>query len=490
MRRAFGLVAASFLVVTGVVAVGSPASAQEATDEEVCVAFNPFDYPGDDNGFTVVGTGDVTLGNSELEGSVAAFGSIQSGLSSYPVVHYKAGNDQYEVPIIDGKPVRILADHFIGTNSFDISNAGSPSGNVHAQNAGAKLVDVDGFTYLARSATDDDPGYLRANNGEGDLEQGNLELKAWVPDDSGNLKTDENSVGDYFNGDNLLSGHQESVNDDLDSFFASEPGSGTANVPTLNVGTNSTTITDLQLDGSGKPNVIELPIGYKADSSGNSIDQNFDIDLVGASASDLKNNPLIIRFPASTERVGNINFTVNGSTDHTLSHGILFDFSNLDGDITYGDVADGAVWAPGKNLDVVGSTSLNGQWFANDIDTSGSSGELHHYDFGGGGDCRDVGSFSLKKVVEGLQDGDELPEGKEFNVTATWTDGAEEFALTAGEVAESDYDLPVGTVVSFEETGDSSIEGYALEGGVFSPESVTIVKDETTAVTLTNTYTK
>ncbi|RNE48047.1 hypothetical protein C5L39_10525, partial [Corynebacterium alimapuense] len=103
---------------------------------------------------------------------------------------------------------------------------------------------------------------------------------------------------------------------------------------------------------------------------------------------------------------------------------------------------------------------------------------------------KDVGTFSLNKVVEGVS-ADLIPDGETFNVTATWTDGSEDFTLTAGaEAAVSTNSLPVGTVVTFSETSQPAIEGYSFGGGVFSPESVTIVKDETTAVTLTNTYEK
>src|SRR5690625_7815152 len=57
--------------------------------------FNPFDI---NNGFTVVSQGDAVLSNGEIEGSIAAFGTISTtNQNGYPVVHNAAGEADYTV---------------------------------------------------------------------------------------------------------------------------------------------------------------------------------------------------------------------------------------------------------------------------------------------------------------------------------------------------------------------------------------------------------
>ncbi|MCW3157965.1 collagen-binding domain-containing protein [Micropruina sonneratiae] len=86
--------------------------------------FTPYEAS---NGFTVVGRGDVTLNNGELEGSGAAFGTIAAGRENYPIVHMAAGQADYAAPTVDGRSVRILAGAFVGTGSLDISNRNAPT---------------------------------------------------------------------------------------------------------------------------------------------------------------------------------------------------------------------------------------------------------------------------------------------------------------------------------------------------------------------------
>ncbi|OKX85974.1 DUF5979 domain-containing protein, partial [Corynebacterium glutamicum] len=100
-----------------------------------------------------------------------------------------------------------------------------------------------------------------------------------------------------------------------------------------------------------------------------------------------------------------------------------------------------------------------------------------------------VGGFSLKKVVEGVDEAD--LDGKSFTVTASWEGGSKELILDAdGSVVAGPQDLPVGTVVSFTEGSGTAIEGYVFGGVEFDPESVTITEDGNPVVTVTNTYTK
>ncbi|NHB84533.1 hypothetical protein G7085_07730 [Tessaracoccus sp. HDW20] len=74
--------------------------------------------------------GDATLGNGELEGSIAVTGRIVSTKQNFPLVHKVAGLGDYTIPSIDGVPVRLLAGSFASggdwENGLAITNAGAP----------------------------------------------------------------------------------------------------------------------------------------------------------------------------------------------------------------------------------------------------------------------------------------------------------------------------------------------------------------------------
>ena len=113
VKRAFGAIAAAAVAVMGVTVVGSQTPSMQDVDYRTVAevnSFNPFDV---NNGFTIVTKGDATLGNNELEGSIAAFGSVGSSKQNYPLVHKVAGEGNFTVPLIDGDPVRLLADKFV-----------------------------------------------------------------------------------------------------------------------------------------------------------------------------------------------------------------------------------------------------------------------------------------------------------------------------------------------------------------------------------------
>ena len=104
-----------------------------------------------------------------------------------------------------------------------------------------------------------------------------------------------------------------------------------------------------------------------------------------------------------------------------------------------------------------------------------------------------TGTFSLRKELT-RPTGENLLEGETFTVRASWVeDGAaktEDFELSgSGAALESSNRLPVGTVVSFEEVlMPETPEGWDFQGGTFSPETITITKNHTSAVVVTNTY--
>src|SRR5699024_10351324 len=152
---------------------------------------------------TIVAQGDATLDNVELEGSVAAFGSIASGdPDGFPVIHHAAGSADYAVPTIDETPARILAEEFVGSRSFDVSNrhdSGTIDSASPAANATVRLTTVEGLTIESRSGGEgcnDSGSFARVNNSAG----GYLDLKA-VPFEDADLAAllaEQPTVPSYF----------------------------------------------------------------------------------------------------------------------------------------------------------------------------------------------------------------------------------------------------------------------------------------------------
>src|SRR5699024_11819667 len=88
----------------------------------------------------------------------------------------------------------------------------------------------------------------------------------------------------------------------------------------------------------------------------------------------------------------------------------------------------------------------------------------------------EVGGFDLVKVLDGVDAGD-FPGDTVFTVVASGeVDGEaieEEFALPVdGSVVAGPQDLPVGTVVSFDEIDVPDLDGFTFTGAEFSSEIV------------------
>ncbi|OCI30763.1 DUF5979 domain-containing protein [Oerskovia enterophila] len=104
-----------------------------------------------------------------------------------------------------------------------------------------------------------------------------------------------------------------------------------------------------------------------------------------------------------------------------------------------------------------------------------------------------AGGFSLQKAVTGEASG-LVPGGTEFTVAYSYELGGVPTSSTLsvladGTVVNGPQNLPVGTVVTFEEIDLPSIDGVVWGAPAFSPASVTIEDDVTTEVTVTNTAT-
>ncbi|MFF3064572.1 DUF5979 domain-containing protein [Oerskovia sp. NPDC057915] len=102
-----------------------------------------------------------------------------------------------------------------------------------------------------------------------------------------------------------------------------------------------------------------------------------------------------------------------------------------------------------------------------------------------------AGGFSMAKAVEG-ETADQVPGGTEFSVRYSYDLGGSPTSDTLvvradGTVVNGPQNLPVGTVVTFDEIDLPSLDGVVWGTPVFSPASVTVADGENTAVTLTNT---
>ncbi len=102
-----------------------------------------------------------------------------------------------------------------------------------------------------------------------------------------------------------------------------------------------------------------------------------------------------------------------------------------------------------------------------------------------------VGGFSLQKVVTGEAAG-LVPGGTEFTVSYSYElDGVPTSGtltvLADGTLVDGPQNLPVGTVVTFEEIDLPSIDGVVWGAPAFSPAAVTVADGTSAVVTVTNT---
>jgi choice-of-anchor A domain-containing protein/LPXTG-motif cell wall-anchored protein len=329
--------------------------------------FNPFDI---NNGFTTVAQGNIALNNGEIEGSVAAFGSISSGnQNGYPVIHSAAGEPDYTVPSVDGTPVRILASAFTGSGSFDLSDrddSGTISPDSPEAKAVVKFVSTDGIQGSERG------NFLRLTNSDA----GNIDLKAvpFAGSDVADYQTAQSSIAAYFPD---IDTHVARTNQCLASMY--DPSGGLTHAVDLNEQGGMAFPSGFATD---RPNVIDY-----ADIAGKTIKMdNADGYAPTADA------PLVIRVADGTTSIGQLNFegwSPQKGAQQTFARDILLDMAEVSGDVTIDGLAMGAIWAPKASLHFNSGITTNGQWFAGGDITSAGGGEIHHHSFLGNLPCGD-----------------------------------------------------------------------------------------------------
>ncbi|PFG16249.1 choice-of-anchor A domain-containing protein [Propionicimonas paludicola] len=360
-KRALGLSGAALLaLLAGVVGAAGPAQAASST-------FNPFDV---NQGFTVVTKGDAYLNNSEFEGSIAVLGSISSGnQNGYPMIHQAAGTPDYVVPTIDGVPVRILADRFVGSGGFELSNRDDShtiSPTSPEATAVLKLADIAGLTGSARGGGNGPAAgtdFLRVTNSSGGI----LDLKT-VPyrgSTVSSLKSEKSSAAAYFG---ELDAKVARANQCLASLY--DPTLAASNQVAVANDGGMVFVSGFATD---RPNVIDY-----SQIAGKTIKMDRANGYRPTASA-----PLIIRVAPGTTTLGQLRFegwSSQRGAQQDLARYILLDLSQVTGAVSVDGLEMGAIWAPQASLNFSSGITTNGQWFAQNL-TSAGGGEIHHHAF-------------------------------------------------------------------------------------------------------------
>src|SRR5699024_6197874 len=213
--------------------------------------------------------------------------------------------------------------------------------------------------------SNDSGSFARVNNSAG----GFLDLKAVPFEDAdvADLLTEQPTVPSYFPD---LSTQVAQANQCLADMY--EPEAELANFVTVSPEGGMVYVEDFATD---QPNVID----YDAIAG-----QTIKLDR----ADDYRPTaeaPLVIRVPAGTTELNQVNFegwSAQQGVDQDLARYIMFDLSEVTGEVTIDGLELGALWAPEADLTFGSGITTNGQRFAQDVTTSGG-GEIHHHMFGG-----------------------------------------------------------------------------------------------------------
>lgn len=421
----------ALLVAAAVLAAPAGGAAAEP------VSINPFDALG---GFTVLAQGDAVLNSSEIEGSIAVFGSVRSGnQNGFPMVHEVAGVGDYTLPTVDGRAVRILAGSFVGPGAFDVSNRAARTDA--DLNAGVKLVDVTGLVGSARgggvgAAAGKD--FLRVTNPAG----GVLDLKAYpyATSSVADLATAQPSVASYL--PDLASAVART-----DTCLDAMAGDATlANRVTVQTQGEMVFVSGFS---TTMPNVVDYS---------ELANRTIKLDRAGGYVPTAQ-APLVVRVAPGTTTVGRLGFegwSAGAGQQQAYARSILLDASQVTGTLTIDGFEMGGVWAPHADLVFSSNITTNGQWIAQNVTTSGA-GEIHHHTFAG-------------RLLCGVEESTEPGDGTDPGETTEPGDGTDPGDAThPGE--DTDSVDPGDEVQSpAEETSTSEIDG-AVAGATHGPSA-------------------
>ncbi|WP_243231734.1 DUF5979 domain-containing protein [Microbacterium sp. CIAB417] len=470
-RRLLAAVTAGALAIAGAVVapLTAPGPAQAAYPD----SFNPLAMNG---GFTVYAREDITLGNQETEGSIAAGGTAtKPGDGQYTIIHVAAGTGDYTLPSVDGDPTRLLVDAFSPASGgiTAITNAGTSDAALQGD---LKMVERDG-PWRASARGD----WLRLNLDPGSPDQTPIidATAQSYPEDAdppasasgdGSIytaDTSETAVADY------VEANAEAGYDDAAACLAGLPDSAHPVAVAEDDG-DRVVLAPLSPD---QVNVVDY-----ADIAGARLIQFSPGPTPGAQ------NPLVIQVPAGTTDVAGARIDPQGA----YSPYTLWDLSQVTGTVTVeaaGGRIDGSIYAPNATV-TVDASPLDGQVLGENVILAG--GEVHSFLFAGQIACNaENGTFRIRKDLAGI-DADGLPADTTFtvNFTATEPDGT----VTTGSLevpadgawVDAGESFPAGTVISFDEIDPASVPGYEWADPVISPGEIT-VGTGTADVVVTNT---
>ncbi|MFB7251307.1 DUF5979 domain-containing protein [Microbacterium sp. NPDC056234] len=458
-RRLVSAVTVGALALTA--AVVAPIAASAPAQAAYPDTFNPLAMTG---GFTVYARDDITLGNQETEGSIAAGGiATKPGDSQYAIIHVAAGTADYTIPSIDGDPTRLLVDSYSPSSGgiTAITSAGTSDPTLQGD---LKMVERDG-PWEASARAD----WLRLNLNASSPDQAPIidATAQTYPEDAAppasttgdssiyTADTSATAVADY------VEANAEASYDDAAACLAGLPESAHQVSVEENTGDRAV-LAPLSPD---QVNVVDY-----AEIAGTALIQFSDGPTPGIE------NPLVIQVPAGTTSVTGARIDPQGA----YSPYTLWDLSAVTGDVSIdagGGRMDGSIYAPDADVSV-NASPLDGQVIGDNVTLLG--GEVHSYLFAGQIACNaENGTFRIHKELEGI-DPEQLPAGTTFTVNFTATEpggtpstGTLEVPADGGWVAAGES-FPTGTVITFEEIDPESVPGYEWTDATITPEQLTI----------------
>lgn len=433
-------------------------------------------------GFTVVSAGDLVLANHELEGSVAAGGDIRAESGQpYSIVHSVAGNPNYSLPrAADGTYYRLVAGgsfDAVGAGSIIRVTSGGNPGTAGTQGAVA-LGSVGGLTVTPRGA-----GVCVQSASVSDCSGATLEQTTVA-------QTVASAIRPGLVEEFIDAAARQSLIDWSDRIAA---GAIIGSVPVTLRESGSDHVLDLT---AGAVNVwtvaaADLPSGDWKLAFG-AVTPSADTPLIVRIVAD---DGAVVRLPAET-----IGFqdSPGGARNDRYAPYLLWSIEQDAGQsvsVTSSGIVPGSILAPRSALTTgPGKTLIEGQIYAAEVALR-NDGEIHHYAFvptlpydDGAVVAPATGGFTLRKLLDGPAG--LVPADTAFTVEYSVDGGpAERVTLRADGDAIRVGALPAGSTVTFSEVGPPPLAGVTWGGAVFSNPTIVVVGDQTTAVTLTNTFT-
>lgn len=458
-RRLVSAVTVGALALTGAIVapIITSAPAQAAYPE----TFNPLAMNG---GFTVYAREDITLGNQETEGSIAAGGvATKPGDSQYAIIHVAAGTADYTIPSIDGDPTRLLVDSYSPSSGgiTAITSAGTSDPALHGD---LKMVERDGpwkasqrADWLRLNLTPENPDHAPIIDATAQTypEDAAPPISSAGDGSIYTANTSATAVADY------VEANAEASYDDAAACLAGLPESAYQVAVAENAG-DRVVLAPLSPD---QVNVVDY-----ADIAGASLIQ------FSAGPTPGVENPLVIQVPAGTPSVTGARIDPQGA----YSPYTLWDLSAVTGDVSIdagGTRMDGSIYAPDADV-TVSASPLDGQVIGNNVTLLG--GEVHSFLFAGQIACNaENGTFRIHKELEGI-DPEQLPAGTTFtvNYTVTEPDGTQATGTLEvpadGEWVAAGESFPTGTVIAFDEIDPESVPGYEWTDATITPEEITV----------------